>query len=53
MASLDASDNLNARTGIIRSASNLTAALFWALLIFNGFLFLRQGCLPCPGGEPS
>jgi tRNA A-37 threonylcarbamoyl transferase component Bud32 len=42
MASLGASDSLSSRTGIIRSAHGFTAAFFWALLIFNGFLFLRQ-----------
>lgn len=42
MAQLEASDKLQLRTGIIQSAYQWTAAFFWALLIFNGFLFLRQ-----------
>jgi hypothetical protein len=42
MASLGADDSLSSRTGIIRTAHGFTTMLFWVLLIFNGFLFLRQ-----------
>src|SRR5688572_1937912 len=42
MTSFGTTDTLSSRTGIIRSAHGFTTALFWALLIFNGFLFLRQ-----------